>query len=253
VLSGEGGRLNSWSRVTRIQQPGKIVVVISKAGHARYRHRLGVRAETTEVSQHLAWMGIDVRHSIALPDDAIGIDEIGPALRRPGAPFLRSSLRLIRLGDGPIRVGEEPERESVPFGEGAIGFGGVERDSQDLGACFLKRWGSITEPLALHPSPGGVRPHVPPQNHPAPPKILQGHEVPVLIRQAEAGGRNSLGEHGASMLSRHVGGRLQCLPSRCGRGDLDLVDVALDKDERSSHTVCEHEITMPPCGGTASD
>jgi hypothetical protein len=91
-------------------------------------------------------------------------------------------LRLVELADLSIYVGEEPEGEQVPFGEAVVVVLGVERDAQDFGVQFLELGGSVTEPLSLDPSPGGVGYHVPPQHHPPTAEVGQGQLGAVVRR-----------------------------------------------------------------------
>jgi hypothetical protein len=161
---------------------------------AAKRHHLPT--QMLKVGQHLARMALDVRDPIGPSDHAFGIDQVGSALWRSGASFLGRPLRLVGLGDGPVLVGEQPVREAVALGEGAVRLRRVERDPEDLGAGLLERWGSVTEPLALHASPGGVGADVPPQDDPAALEVLQGDRGAVLVRERERRRRSALGEHG---------------------------------------------------------
>ena len=150
-----------------------------------------------EVGEHFVGMASHVRDPIGLPDHALGVDEVRPPLRPFRAALGRVSLRLVKLADPPILVGEEPEVEPLFPGKGPVDLRRVERRAQDDRAGPLELGGSVPEPLSLPRSPGSGRLDEPPQDYPSPPLVREGHGNFVLVRQREVGCLGPLAQHEA--------------------------------------------------------
>lgn len=116
-------------------------------------------------------MARDVGYPVGLDDMPLGVDQVSPPLRLLWESLFGSSLRLVELADLPIGVGQKPEREPIVLGEGAVVLGRVERDPDDLEACFGELRGSVTEPPALQRSAGGERLGEPPERQPCAPEV----------------------------------------------------------------------------------
>jgi hypothetical protein len=164
-------------------------------GSPRLRDLPGTRCQLVHVREHVVRMSRDVRHAVRLADDAPGIDQIRAAFGPFGELFLGRSLRFVDPADGVVDVAQQREREALQLLEALVLFRCVERDADDLGACLLELGGSVTEPLALRRSTGGVRLGEPPQDHPPAPKVRERNRVAVLVRQREIGGGRSFLQH----------------------------------------------------------
>ena len=144
-------------------------------------------------------MAVDVLDQVPAGDPGSGIDQVGGPPRRRGRLLFRSPADLVPLSHRPVLVGQEAEREAELLGEGQVRARWIEGGTQDLRSGLLELGGSITEPLALDPSPGGVGHDEPPQHHPPVPEVGEGDRRAVLVRQGKVRRRGPVGEHGRSV------------------------------------------------------
>jgi hypothetical protein len=144
-------------------------------------------------------MGLDVLHPIRPPDHAFGVDEVRDPARRRGVLLIGPATDLVSRSHGPVAVGEQLEGKLELLGEGPVGLRGVEGSPEDIGVEGLKLGGSITEPLCLQPSPGGVGLDEPPQHRPSSPEIVEGHGAAQVVGQLERRRDRPFFEHGGSL------------------------------------------------------
>jgi hypothetical protein len=157
------------------------------------------REELAEILQELVRMSGDVTDPIRLADHSVGVDQVRAALGPVRVGLVGMPLRLVRLADLPVDVGQDPEREAVLRGERQVLLRGVEGRADELRADPLEVRGSVTEPPPLKRSPRRVGLHEPPENHPVPTEIGQLEGLPMLIRQREVGSVRPFGEHERSL------------------------------------------------------
>ena len=152
--------------------------------------------EGSKVSEDLVGVRCDVPDPVRLPDDPLRIDDVRPPLRSVGIRFGRSSLGLVGLSNRLVDIGEQTIGEPEPLGEGPVLVRRIEGDAEDDRVGLLELGGSVTEPLALARSAGGVGLHVPPQHDPPSPQVRESDGPAVLVGEGEVRRLDTFLEHG---------------------------------------------------------
>lgn len=124
--------------------------------------RLMSASESVQVGQHEGGVAYDVIDVIRAADHAFGIDEerVSEWVVHvwPTGPD-----HAVGRTDRVVDVGQQGERESLGLAEGAIFLRAVERRSEDGAVAVGKRFGTVTQCLALERSTRSRRLRVPPE------------------------------------------------------------------------------------------
>ena len=76
----------------------------SALGAWRKRTKTNSRLERDEIAQHLCGVRGNIFYVVALPNDAVGVDQIGEPFRKVGVLMGRIASYLIRRAGGAIGV-----------------------------------------------------------------------------------------------------------------------------------------------------
>ncbi len=155
-------------------------------------------AESVEVGQYERGVTADVIDVVRAADHAVRVDQERVSVGVVDVGSAGPDDAVCRA-DRSVDIGQQGKGKSLDITEGPVFFRGVERRAGDGAVAVGKRFGTVTQCLALQRSTGCGGLRVPPQEQPTTAVVEQRHRVPVLIGQGERWRRGSRGQHGCNV------------------------------------------------------